>query len=240
MSKQFAGVLAAIVLIFVGILLITGHKDKAKTTNKAASSSLSNHVQGSTASGVTLTEYGDFQCPYCEQYEPTFEAIVAQFKDQIQIQFRNFPLVNVHQNAFAAARATEAASLQNKFWEMHDALYNPSNWQVWTTATDPTTYFRQYASELGLNATKFKADYASSQVNDLVNADIAEGTRLGVQGTPTFFIDGKKVTITNDKAAFEKIIKAEIAKKAPKTTTTTTAPPRTDTTAPADPTTSGN
>ena len=213
MSKQFAIILAAIVVLFVGIFALNNHGTKSKTTTKNSSGTLSNHILGSPSTGVTLVEYGDYQCPYCEQYQPTLNAVTSEFKDQIQFQFRNFPLVNVHQNAFAAARAAEAAALQGKFWEMHDALYAPADWQSWTVATDPTTFFSQYAKQLGLNVKQFKIDFASSAVNDIINADEAKGTELGVQGTPTFFLDGKMITIPNSVPAFEKIIKTEIAKK---------------------------
>ena len=213
MSKQFAIILAAIVVLFVGIFALNNHGTKSKTATKNSFGTLSNHILGSPSTGVTLVEYGDYQCPYCEQYQPTLNAVTNEFKDQIQFQFRNFPLVNVHQNAFAAARAAEAAALQGKFWEMHDALYVPADWQSWTVATDPTTFFSQYAKQLGLNVKQFKTDFASSAVNDIINADEAKGTELGVQGTPTFFLDGKMITIPNSVPAFEKIIKTEIAKK---------------------------
>ena len=225
MSKQFAIILAAIVVLFVGIFALNNHGTKSKTATKNSSGTLSNHISGSPSTGVTLVEYGDYQCPYCEQYQPTLNAVTSEFKDQIQFQFRNFPLVNVHQNAFAAARAAEAAALQGKFWEMHDALYIPSDWQSWTVATDPTTFFSQYAKQLGLNVKQFKTDFASSAVNDIINADEAKGTELGVQGTPTFFLDGKMITIPNNVPAFEKIIKTEIAKKQAATKPVSTPPP---------------
>jgi protein-disulfide isomerase len=236
MSKQFAALLAAIVLVFIGIFVFTGHKSSTSSSAKSNPSTLTQHIEGSTSSGVTLVEYGDFQCPFCEEYFPTVRSVTTEFKDQIQFQFRNFPLVNLHQNAFAAARAGEAAAQQNKFFPMFNALYDAGNWQVWTTATDPTPYFSQFAQQIGLNVTQFKADYGSSKVNDLVRADMAKGNSLNIQGTPTFFLDGKMVTIPNNIAAFEKVIKAEIAKKAPavgSTTTTTTTTPSTDTAAPA-------
>ncbi len=138
--------------------------------------------------------------------------MAAEFNDQIKFQFRNFPLVSIHPNAFAGARAAEAGALQNKFWEMHDLLYE--NQSQWSAASDPTPYFTQYAKQLGLNAAQFQTDFASSKVNDLVNADLAEGNKLGVSATPTFYLDGKKVDIANDITAFEKLIKDEIAKKA--------------------------
>ncbi len=237
MSKQFAAVLAAIVLLFVIIFAIAGHKDSKTSGSKSSSATLTNHIEGSKSTGVILVEYGDYECPYCEQFAPTVQAVVAEFKDQIQFQFRNFPLVNVHQNAFAGARAAEAAGLEGKFWEMHDQLYDQGNWQVWSTANDPTPFFKQFAQHIGLNATTFATDFASSKVNDLINADMSEGSRLKIQGTPAFFLDGKAVTINNTVAAFEKVIKAEIAKKAPAATPPTssdsTAAPAPDAMTPA-------
>jgi len=224
MSKQFAAILAVIILAFGGIILISSHKSSSSSNSKTSTTTATNHVMGSTSTGVRLVEYGDFECPYCEQYYPTVKAVTTEFKDQIEFQFRNFPLVNVHQNAFAGARAAEAAALQGKYWEMHDALYEPSNWQVWSTSNNPTVQFKQYAAMLGLNAAKFASDFASTKVNDTVRADMDEGNRLNIQGTPTFFLDGKQVTVANDQAAFEKVIKAEIAKKAPTATSSATTP----------------
>ena len=214
MSKGFWGVIAGIILIFVGIFAFSSKTDDGSKSGNNSGKTLTQHVQGNGTSGVTLIEYGDYQCPYCQQYYATVKAVQAKFNDEIKFQFRNYPLVNAHPNAFAAARAAEAAALQNKFWEMHDALYEPQNYQVWTRATDPNSAFQGYAKQLGLNVSQFKTDFASSVVNDLINADLAEGTKLKITGTPTFFLDGKKVEIANSLAAFEKVINEAIAKKA--------------------------
>lgn len=228
MSKQFLGVIVAVILLFVGIFVVSNHKKSSSSGSKSGSSTaLTQHVEGNNTTNVTLVEYGDYQCPFCERYYAPVKQVQAEFKDQISFQFRNFPLTNLHQNAFAAARAAEAAALQNKFWEMHDALYEPQDYQGWTVAKDPTLYFNAYAKQLGMNVEKFKTDFASDKVNNLINADSAEGTKLGVTGTPAFFLDGKQVTLANEPAAFEKVIKAEIAKKAKPSTlksNTTTAP----------------
>jgi len=215
-SKQFWAIIAVIVLVFVGIFAFGGNKSN-KSGAGGNKSALTQNIQGKGTTGVTLTEYGDFQCPYCQQYAPTVQAVQAQYGDKIKFQFRNYPLVSLHKNAFAAARAGQAAALQGKFWEMHDILYQTSNWQVWTQAGDPTTYFDQFAKALGLNVAQFKSDFASSKVNDAVNADIAEGTKLGITGTPTFFINGKKTDLANSQEAFQTQIDAAIAKSsAPK------------------------
>ena len=205
MSKQFWGIIALIIIIFVGVFAFGGNK------NTGSSAGATNHVEGSSPSNVKLVEYGDYECPYCGQYFPIVKQVQDEFKDKIVFQFRNFPLTSLHPNAFAGARAAEAAALQNKFWEMHDLLYQDQT--QWSTATDPTPLFRTYAGQLGLNLTKFTTDYASSAVNDSINADMAAGSKLNITGTPTFFLDGKQVQVGESVADFEKIINAELSKK---------------------------
>lgn len=212
MSKGFWAVIAAIVILFVGIAAFGGN-DEAKDTNSSKDSSLSNNVEGKGTSGVTLVEYGDYECPYCVAAAPVVKAGVAAFGDEIKFQFRHFPLTNIHRNAFAAARAAEAAALQGKFWEMHDSLYDASNNLAWTKATNPNTFFEQYAKSIGLDVEQYKKDFASSQVNDTVNADMEEGQRLGITGTPTFFINGKKVTIEPTIDSFNKAVNEALAKQ---------------------------
>lgn len=214
MSKQFVAILVAIVVIFAGIIIFTGNNSNdGSKGSKSSSKTLTQHYTGNLNANVTLTEYGDYQCPFCQQYEPTIEQVLAANKDKIRFQFRNFPLTSLHQNAFAAARAAEAAGLQGKFWEMHDALYEQSNWQVWTQSSSPEAQFNDIAKQIGLNVEQFKSDFASSKVNDLINADMAEGNRLGITGTPAFFLDGKEVQISNSVDSFQKVIDAELAKK---------------------------
>lgn len=212
MSKGFWAIIAIVVIAFGGVILFNGNdKKESSGSGSGKDSNLSQNVIGNNSANVVLVEYGDYQCPYCAQYYPTVKSAVAEFKDQIKFQFRNFPLTNSHPNAFAASRAAEAAALQDKFWEMHDALYQPSNNQAWSQASNPNTYFEQYAKEIGLNLAQYKKDFASSQVNDIINADMAEGTRLGITGTPSFFLNGKKIEISNDLKSFQKVINEAIA-----------------------------
>jgi len=212
MSKQFWGVIIIVVLVLAGIFVLSGNKSNSSNKSGSGStSSLTQHIEGQGKSDVTLVEYGDYECPYCGQYFPTVKQIETEYDQQIHFQFRNFPLVSIHQNAFAAARAAEAAGLQGKFWEMNSALYESQS--QWTSASDATPIFNQYATQLGLNVAQFKSDSASSKVNSLINADMAEGNKLSIQGTPTFFLDGKQIQVANSPAAFEKLINAEIAKK---------------------------
>jgi protein-disulfide isomerase len=166
MSKQFLAIVIAIILVFVGIGVYSSKSNK--TDNKGSQSSLSQHITGNPKSKVTIIEYGDYQCPYCQAYSTSFKAAQAQFGDKAQFQFRNYPLTSLHKNAMAAARAAEAASLQGKFWEMHDALYDNANWSSWTKAGDPQILFNAYAQQLGLNVSQFKTDFASKKLITLL------------------------------------------------------------------------
>ena len=212
MSKQFWAVIIVVIMALVGIFALTG-KNATNSGTSSSSAQPTSHIVGQGTKGVTLVEYGDYECPYCGQYAPTVKAVQAKYGDAIRIQFRNFPLVNSHQNAFAAARAAEAAGLQGKFWEMHDALY--ANQGQWSNSRSPSQIFNQYATQLKLDMTKFKQDYASIKVNDMINADTAAGTKLNVQGTPAYYLDGKPIQVANTLDAFSKVIDAEIAQKNP-------------------------
>lgn len=219
MDKRFWGILAAIAVLLGGVFFLTNHNSGNTPSSKG---SVTNHVEGTGTSGVRLTEYGDYQCPACGQYYPLVKQVADTYKDQITFQFRNFPLVQIHRNAMAAARAAEAADMQGKFWEMHDTLYE--NQQTWSSSNDTQSTFEGYAKQLGLNVQKFSTDFKSSVVNDRIQADIAEGSKLKIESTPSFFIDGKKVTNPTSADAFNKLIAAAITQKTGKAPTPATQP----------------
>lgn len=207
MNKRVIGTFLAIIVAAVGFFYLTKPAPEANITALA-----STHTEGSTTSGVVLVEYGDYQCPACGQYYPVVKALVETYKDRITFQFRNFPLESLHQNARAGARAAEAANIQGKFWEMHDILYE--NQTSWQGSSDPLTLFTQYAQQVGVaDSAKFETDYKSAAVNDIISADVKEGQKFGITGTPTFILDGKKIDNPRDAADFNKIIDAAIAAK---------------------------
>lgn len=212
MSKRFLIILAVLVLGFVGFVVFQGKKDNGSTGgNGSSNAQASEHKKGAGNKGVVLVEYGDFQCPSCGAYFPVLQEVKEKYGDDITFQFRNFPLTQIHQNAMAAHRAAEAASKQDKFWEMHDLLYTRQN--SWNSSQNVAQIMEDYASELGLNVEQFKTDYQSAEVNAVINADIAVGNDLKVSGTPTFFINGEKVE-TPDRTleSFSKVIDDAIAK----------------------------
>jgi protein-disulfide isomerase len=121
MDKRFWAIVGVIVLIFGGILVF--HGNKSDSSNKS-SSQPTQHFKGNLSSKVTLQEYGDFECPVCESYYLVVEQVQQKYNDTMKFQFSNLPLLQIHPNAFAGARAAEAADKQGKYWEMHNALYD--------------------------------------------------------------------------------------------------------------------
>lgn len=210
MSKQFWIIVVAIIAVFIGVVSFGGK-------NNATSVKPSEHVKGQGK--VTLVEYGDYQCPYCGQYASTVQDVIKKYGTQITFQFRNFPLTSIHQNAFAAARAAEAAGLMGKFWEMHDIIYQQNTiyygskqaTPTWVGVNNPESVFTSYAKSLGLDEAKFQQLYASDQVNNIINADENAGNALGVDSTPTFYLDGKKIQVNNSVQDFSKLIDAALA-----------------------------
>lgn len=218
MSKQFWISLLVIAALFGGFIIINNHN---KQSSSSSSGTATNHVEGSSPEGIKLVEYGDYECPVCESFYAPVKQVAAKYNNQVVFQFSNLPLISIHPNAFAGARAAEAAALQGKFWEMHDLLYENQN--SWVNAGNPLSIFDSYAKDLGLNQTKFDSDYNSDKVNNSINADLNAFSKTGDElATPTFYLDGKKLSNSDlvdatgnpTLAAFSKVIDAELAKKA--------------------------
>lgn len=150
------------------------------------------HVLGSFAAPVTLEEFGDFQCPPCGGLAEPISQIEKDYRPRLRVIFRQFPLTAFHPHALEAAFASEAAGLQDRFWEMHDLLYREQS--VWSIASNPQTLFNAYAGMLGLNIDRFQKDMESEQVKARVAADQERGNTLGVTATPTIFINDRAVS----------------------------------------------
>ena len=164
------------------------------------------HVRGAQSGTVTLVEFGDFQCPACGAYEPLVRKVMADNPTTLKVVFRHFPLTQLHQNALLAAKASESAGLQGKFWEMHDILYD--NQKEWSGSLNAKDFFIGYAKVLKLDTKKFETDLSNSSIEEKIMAEYKEGNRLGVQGTPTFFVNGKMISNPQSQEEFDKIIKS--------------------------------
>ena len=154
---------------------------------------IADHTTGSETNKILLVEYGDYQCPSCAGAHPNIKTILDEYGDDITFVFRNFPLTSMHPNARAAAAAAEAAGLQDKFWEMHDMLYEKQNDWSSLDASERTIIFNSYATSLGLELDKFETDFAGEDVNKKISFDLALGKKVGTTATPTFFLNGDKI-----------------------------------------------
>jgi protein-disulfide isomerase len=141
------------------------------------------HIQGPDTVPATLVEFGDYECPYCGQAYPIIKEIQKYLGNNLRFVFRNFPLTQIHPHAQHAAEAAEAAGAQNKFWEMHDYLYEHQQ------ALDDKN-LEKYAGILGLGMVKFKNDFYKHVYASRVREDFLSGVRSGVNGTPSFFLNG--------------------------------------------------
>ena len=191
MDKRFLIIMGIIVVAFLGIFFLGNSNNESQNTQNTGT--VSNHTTGNNAKNVELLVYGDFECPACGQFAVLEKQVIDKYKDDIAFTFRHFPIDTIHPNARAAARAAEAAGAQGKFFEMHDLLYQTqSQWSSQVT-TNPQPIFENFAKEIGLDINKYTIDYASDTTNSTINADKQECNNKGVNGTPTYFINGVKI-----------------------------------------------
>jgi len=162
-------------------------EDKALPAN---TSSESMHVRGNPNAPVTLEEFGDFQCPPCGSFAAFAEELLKEFDSRVRLVFRSFPL-SAHEHAREASLAAEAAGLQGHFWEMHDVLYREQ--AAWSKAPNARELFESYAGTIGLNVDQFKKDMDGEKTKARVDADKARGESLGINLTPTIYINGQPV-----------------------------------------------
>ena len=141
------------------------------------------HVRGPATAPVTLVEYGDYECPYCRAAVPIVQELHGLMGDQLRYVFRHFPLAKLHPHAQHAAEAAEAAGAQGRFWEMHDLLYENQD-------ALEDEYLARYAATLGLDAEPLIKEVHAGAHTARIRDDFRSGARLGVNGTPSFFING--------------------------------------------------
>lgn len=169
---------------------------------------VTDHIRGADTASVTLVEYGDFQCPACAYSYPLIEQLInSNSSTTLRFVPRHFPLAQ-HSNAISAAQSAEAAGKQGKFWEMYGMLYERQ--KAWETSTDgknsAKNIFIGYARELGLDEEKFLADFELQEIKDKIINDQKGGIKAGVNSTPTFFVNGKKINNPQSYDEFKKAV----------------------------------
>jgi len=161
---------------------------------------------GSASAPITLIEFSDYQCPYCGRVEPTLKRLRAAYGDKIRFVWKDFPLTQIHPQAFKAGEAAHCAGEQGKYWELHDVLFSKqSELQV--------DDLKRHALTLGLKADAFNQCLDTSKYGERVRDGVAAGGQLGVNSTPTIFINGRRLSGAQPYEVFAAVIDEELAKK---------------------------
>jgi len=161
---------------------------------------------GSAKAPVTLIEFSDFQCPFCLRVSPTLKKIRQTYGDKVRIVWKDFPLTQIHPQAFKAGEAGHCAAEQGKFWEYHDQLFGNQQ------ALMPDD-LKKHAASTGMDVERFTACLDTSKHAERVREGVAQGTRLGVNSTPTIFVNGRRVSGAQPYEVFAAVIDEELSKK---------------------------
>jgi protein-disulfide isomerase len=208
---QFLASVGLIIVVLFAFYFYSMAQNPQGQETVAITVSQNDHVRGAKDGQLTLVEFADFQCPACGAYETILRQVLSDNKDDLKIVFKHFPLTQIHANALLASKAAESAGVQGKFWEMHDLIYDKQ--EEWSPAVNARDFFLAYATTLGLDTKKFLADLDSKAIEDKIMAEYQEGIKLGVQGTPTFFLNGKKLENVGNLESFNKAVKNAIPVK---------------------------
>jgi len=212
-DKFVFGIIIATILIFAGGAFFISKKDTKtiKNTQSVLEIGDDDYIKGNKNASVTIVEYSDFECPACGAYYPLIKELSEIYKNDVRFVIRYFPLMG-HKNGLNSALAVEASSKQGKYWEMHDLLFEDQ--KVWGgKESSDLTIFENYAKQIGLNIDQFNKDVNSKEIKDRVNRDLAGGKEAGITGTPTFFLNGKKIPNPKNIEDFKTFIDAAILKK---------------------------
>ena len=210
MDKRFLLILGVVIAVFIGLVAMSGDSEDSGATfdGNPLEVQETDVTQGSAESGVTLIEYADFQCPGCGALFPALQQVKQDLDGQFLFVFRHFPLTTIHPNAMAAHRASEAARLQGKFWEMHDLLF--ARQQVWSNSNNAPQIFEGYAEELELDLEQYKTDVASQTVLDAIQTDRDSGNQLDISATPTLYLNGERIDTPRTVDELRQVLQAAI------------------------------
>lgn len=195
-TKIFLGIIVGTVLLVIGAVFFMSRGGGATIEQTRVDPAVLSHADswatGSATPKVTIVEFSDFQCPYCKDAEPVVESVMAKYPNEVRLIYRHYPLIQAHQFAMDAAVAAEAAGKQGAFWQYHNLLFkNQPN------SENPDSFkrdkFTEYAKQLGLNVDQFVKDFDSDTARQRVLTDRDEGDKIGINATPTFFVNGEKV-----------------------------------------------
>lgn len=198
------------VWFIISLVNTPSSSNTSATTLTAPGPKTTDMTYGNPKAKVVLTEYADFQCPGCGAYYPIVKQLTEQYKNKLLFVYRFFPLTNIHQNALSSAEAAYAASLQGKFWPMHDLLF--SHQTDWAELADPTADYTSYAKQVGLNIPQWQKDMTSPATATYIKGQEQAALNLGLPGTPSFFVNGKQIQNPPSFEAFKQLIDQALAK----------------------------
>lgn len=199
---------AGVVLVLILAVLFFAFKGEPKADNALLVRDDS-YKTTTDMKKVVVAEFADFQCPACSTVAPNIEKIAKENSENVTFLFRHFPLPQ-HANAPIASEAVEAAGAQGKFWQMYDLLYLKQS--EWSESTDAINIFIGYAKDLGLNTDQFKSDVTGQKYKSKIDRDTNDGNQLGVNATPTFYINGVKYSGKFDYDSLKKAIDSAVSK----------------------------
>lgn len=198
-NKKILFSLTALIVIgaVISVIKLASNPNNQSTDNKPSATAIAvsaindnENIKGNKEAKTILIEYSDFQCPACGAYHPILKKITEDLSSQLKFSYRHFPLPQ-HKNAKLAAIVAEAAGKQNKFWEMHDLIFQ--NQSDWSNEKNAAIVFAKYAQDLDLNIEQFQTDIISDSLKAKIENDYKSGVKAGVNSTPSFFLNGKKL-----------------------------------------------
>jgi protein-disulfide isomerase len=212
MTKEVKIMALVFLVVFGGLGFLISRNNKIATTPATKEQLIrpNSHSTVNPNAKVNIVEFGDFECPACAAAFPIVEELLALYKDNPEVNFvaRNFPLPQ-HQYALLTAEAAEAAGAQGKYWEMYRLIY--ANQKDWATSSDPMSVLVGYATQLKLDVNRFKSEVSDNKYSDIIEQDRQDGVSLGVNSTPTFFINGVRAGNIQNFADFKARVDAALA-----------------------------
>jgi protein-disulfide isomerase len=201
------GTIIGTLILVVVIAVVFSQSSQPKVVGADLLTKNARFFKGPSSPQVTIVEFSDFQCPACKGSEPLVQQVVAKYTNEVQLVYRQYPLFQIHKNAQQAAQVAEAAATYNKFWEMHDMLFEHQ--EEWAEL-DQASFMAKvdgYLDKLQIDKNEFKKKIESQEVRDKIAVDVSDANKIGVDGTPTFFVNGQQTSAPQLLSTVESLLK---------------------------------
>jgi len=212
-TKVIGGIVTVTVLMIVGLTLFGGQEGSTTEPIAVDDGQVTRDYsprKGAATAPVQLVEFGDFQCPACGRVFPLINQALTEYGDQLSFTWRHYPLTTIHSNALPASRAAAAAGAQGKFFEMYDLIF--AGQSEWSSLRDTSGVFAGYATTLGLDLNQYQTDLTNDALLTQIQTDMGDGNALGVNGTPSFYINNEPIDAFVSYDALKASIDAALAR----------------------------